>query len=111
MPSITLVDHLVAYNLYTLLHAADPQIPQSVAELAVQCPSADFEAANTGTVRMGYPDSASSPTTISKPEYGWLPGQDRTIGAGGNLNDISLTERWVQGSADNMVLYVGVVVQ
>lgn len=108
MPQVSLTSSSVTYNLYTLLVAADPQIQRSVAGLQIQVPDASVVAGNAGAiVKVGRPNSASAPTSITNAELSLLEGESDgypdTV-----ANNISLAEKYVNGSASPTVLYVQV---
>jgi hypothetical protein len=107
MPQVTLAASNVAYNLFSKLNTADPQIQQSVQGLQIQVPAS--VAANAGAlVKIGRPDSRTSPTTISSAEVELNVGDSYLFPAEIG-NDISLAERWVNASVANCVLYCSVV--
>lgn len=106
MPRIVLASSLVAYNLYSLLNGVDKQTPYSCCGLQVQYPDATVEAANVASVlKIGAPDSWTSPTTVSRPELALQPGDSdmypTVIG-----NRIPLRDKWVNSTVNNAVLYV-----
>lgn len=109
MPQTTLVSHSVAYNVYSKISAADPQVQPSVSGLQLYIPPAAVEAANAGViVKVGRPNSVSAPTSITNAEVQLAEGGSYEWPA--NIsNDISLQERWVNGSTDSCVLYWSVV--
>lgn len=109
MPQITLISSGVAYNLYTLLAAADGQTPKSCSGLTVQVPPTAVEAANAGViVKIGRPNSASSPTSITNAEVVLQEGGSDSW-PNTSINDVSLLEKYVNGSNNNTVLYITTV--
>lgn len=102
---ITLVSHLVAYNLYTLMLAAEPNMGgRSVRGLQVQLPSSAIEAANSGAwAKLGKPNAAA---TAVDPILVLEESDNENYPQNGISNTISLVDISAIASADNAVLYV-----
>jgi hypothetical protein len=103
---VVLASNAVAYDLFTLMQAIDPNIGRACRVLNIQFPASTFEAANAGgTLKAGTPNAAA--TAISHPDVALTEGgaynypQDIK-------NTIRLAGRSVAASVNNAVAYVDV---
>ena len=100
---ITLVSNAIAYNLFTLMSAVDPNIGRSCRGLNVYIPGAAEEAANAGaSVDIGQANAGL--TDITQPELQPLTEGDNYNYPQDFKNSLSLTTRWIQGSVNNCVV-------
>lgn len=107
MPSakLTLTSSAVAYNLLTLCRAQVANFPRSPSELIIQLPPSAVEAANAGvTVKIGRPDSITSPTDVTGPETVLEEGDSVRYATGGN--SVEAAGKWLKGSGNGVVLYI-----
>lgn len=102
---IVLVSNVIAYNLYTLMIAAEPNMGgRSVRGLQVQFPDSSLEAGNSGgTVKLGKPNAAA---TAVDPTLGLAEGDSENYPQNGISNTISLVDISAIASVNNGVLYV-----
>jgi hypothetical protein len=101
---ITLVSNAVAYNLYTLCVAVDPNLFKNCRGLSIQLPDAAIEAANAGaSCKIGTSNAAA---TAVDPLIALSEGDTYNFPQSGTANTISLKEIGVIASANNAVLYV-----
>lgn len=102
---ITLVSNAVAYQLYALMLAAEPNMGgRSVRGLQVQLPDQSLEAANAGaTAKLGKPNAGA---TAVDPVVGLAEGDSENYPQSGTSNTISLVDISAIASANNAVLYV-----
>lgn len=105
MPRVVLTSSSIAYSLLTLLQAQNKNFPTSPREWNMQMPLDSEEATNVAgsVIKFGTPNSNTSPTDVTSPDHSMSPGDyDR----GADLLGLPLSEVFVKGSANNLVLYV-----
>lgn len=102
---ITLTSNAVAYDIFTLLKAQDPNLDRtrSCRGLNIQVPDQNSEVANAGViVRIGRPNAAA--TAVDQPEIVLSEGESYNY-PGDWKNTISLIRSAI-ASVNNAVLYV-----
>lgn len=100
---ITLANHLVAYDLFAKLSAADPNIGRSVRGLQVQFPAGSVEAANAGGIlKLGRINAAA--TAVDEELV--LAEGDSDNYPQDIKNTIALPGRGIIASVDNAVAYI-----
>ncbi len=105
---VVLASHLIAYNLYTLMVAADKNQSKNVRGLQVQLPASSFESANSGaTAKLGKPNSGA---TDVDPDLALAEGDSDNYPQSGTSNTIALLGISAIASVDNAVLYVNPLV-
>lgn len=100
---ITLVSSAVAYNLFTLMVAADPNIGRLVRGMNVYIPLAAEEAANSGvSVKIGAANAAA--TDVDQPELPPMVEGDNYNYPQDIKNSIGLPSKWIKASVNNAVV-------
>ena len=100
---ITLPSLLVAYDLFGLMSAVDPNLFRNMAGLNIQVPGGAIEAANGGAVvKIGQPNAGA---TAVDEDIVLVEGESQNFPTTGR-NTISLVGRSAIATVDNCVLYV-----